>query len=85
MTADDEIPAEHGTKDATHSRCPSCNALVEHPSASPDAAGRATHTSRDCPNCHAPLIFFSQGDFLQRWQVDDHERRSRERSDKYGD
>jgi hypothetical protein len=64
-----------------HSRCPSCNAPVEHPSGNPDAAGCGTHTSRDCPICHSPLIFYSHGDFIPRWRLDDHERRSRKRSD----
>ena len=64
-----------------YSRCPSCAAQIEHPRGSPDAVGRGTHTTVDCPSCHAPLILYSQGDLVQRWQVDDRERRSRKRSD----
>jgi hypothetical protein len=64
-----------------YSRCPSCSASVEHPRGSPDAVGCGTHTTLDCPSCHTPLIFYSQGDFIQRWQLDDRERRSRKRSD----
>jgi hypothetical protein len=58
---------------------------VEHPRGSPDQAGHGTHTSRDCPRCHAPLIFYSQSGYTGRWELDDHERRSRERSKRYGD
>lgn len=67
-----------------NSRCPSCGASVEHPGGDPSAAGCGTHLSRDCPSCHTPLIFYSQGDFVQRWRLDDHERRSRERSNRLG-
>ena len=63
------------------SRCPSCGTPVEHPHGGPEAVGRGTHTTMDCPSCHTPLIFYSQGDFIQRWQVDDRERRRRERPD----
>jgi hypothetical protein len=61
------------------SRCPRCQTPVEHPRARPDQAGSGTHTTRDCPNCHAPLIFYSPGGFVECWRLDDRERRSRER------
>jgi endogenous inhibitor of DNA gyrase (YacG/DUF329 family) len=68
---------------STHSRCPACDAPVEHPRGSPDPVGRGTHTSRDCPRCGAPLIFYSQSGYIERWELDDRERRSRERSNRY--
>jgi hypothetical protein len=64
---------------SVHSRCPRCGAPVEHPRGSPAAAGCGPHTTRDCPSCHAPLIFYGAGDFVQRWRLNDRERRSRER------
>lgn len=67
-----------------NSRCPACEAKVEHPRGSPDPAGHATHTRMDCPSCHAPLIVYGQSGYVERWQLDDHERRCRERSDRYG-
>jgi hypothetical protein len=67
-----------------YSRCPSCDTPVEFPRGNPDAAGCGTHTSRDCPNCHSRRIFYSQSDFVQRWRLDDRERRSRERLDSSG-
>lgn len=66
------------------SRCPRCGTPVEHPRGNPDAVGSGTHTTLDCPGCHTPLIFYSQGDFIQRWQLDDQERRNRKRSDTLG-
>ena len=67
-----------------NSCCPACDAPVEQPRASPDLAGHGTHTRRDCPNCHAPLISYGQSGYIERWELDDQERRSRARSDKYG-
>lgn len=61
------------------SRCPRCKARVEHPRARPDTPGSGTYTARDCPNCHAPLIFYGLGELGQGWRLNDRERRSRER------
>jgi len=61
------------------SRCPRCHAPVEHPRVRPDPPGSGTHTTRDCPNCHAALIFYSPGEFVGCWRLNDRERRSRER------
>jgi hypothetical protein len=60
------------------SPCPRCHAAVEHPRARPDPVGSGTYTTRDCPNCHAPLIFYSPAGFAECWRVDDREQRSRE-------
>ena len=65
-------------------RCPACGAPIEHPRGGPDRAGSGTHASRDCPRCRTPLIFYGQSGFVGRWELDDHERRSRERRDRYG-
>jgi hypothetical protein len=57
---------------------------MEHPRGGADPAGSGTHASRDCPRCHTPLIFYGQSGYVPRWELDDHERRSRERRDRYG-
>jgi len=59
------------------SRCPSCGAKVEHPEGGPGRPGQATHATRDCPACHAPLIFFGDADFREAWRINTREQRRR--------